>query len=281
MFQSASSKTPGSWARAVKAAVPALTLVVGLATASISQAATSIYLGAERYDSTNVASLSGIPGSPANGGSVILAPQIYTANFGTSVGNPTFDLLVFCVDVYHWSGTNLAYNYDYAQPLSTNSRNGFTGDLLTMSQVEQVGRLVNYGYALYGSGQTYEINKLAAVQGAIWKVVNPNLTIDATNNFVDGGGTTIDTLITSLSGANYQFTINADVGPVSDKIRFLKQSTTSADPFIDQGYGRARSHQAFAIAVPEPATWVMMIGGFAVAGGMLRRSRQRTGSSVA
>lgn len=280
MFQIASSKVPGSWARAVKATLPALTLVAGLATATLSQAATSIFLGQDTYNTSNTAHLSGISG-PANNKTVILAPQIYTANFGTTGANPNkFDLLVFCVDVYHWSGSNLAYDYDDNQPLSTNSLNGFTGVSLTtgpMSQVEQVGRLVNYGSKLYASNQTYRINKLAAVQGAIWKVINPGLTIDATNNFVDGGGTTIDTLIASLSGANYLAMINADVGGVSSKIHFLKESSTSANP-----YGKSGSHQAFAIAaVPEPATWVMMIGGFAVAGGMLRRSRQRTESSVA
>lgn len=270
---------PGSWARAVKATVPALTLVAGLATATLSHAATSIFLGSDSYSNTNTALLTG----PVNI-NVYLTPQVYQANFGAAPSSSQFSLLVFCVDIYHFSGSGLAYDYDDGQPLKTNSRNGFTVDAMTPEdalspgQVAHVGRLVNYGAKLYAADamdQPDKTNKLAAVQGAIWQVINqPKSGFSITAN--QGIGP-VNGLIGGLAGPNYLSLIYEDVGGVSSKIHFLKESSTSANP-----YGTSGSHQAFAIAaVPEPATWVMMIGGFAVAGGMLRRSRQRTESSVA
>lgn len=271
MFQSDFTAARGFCARAAKTVLPALALAAGLATASVSQAATvDIYLGSESYSSKNTSQFSG-----PSGANVYLTPQVYQANYGTTVANPKFNLLVFCVDIFHYSGTNLSYNYDDSQPLSTNSLNGFIGATLStvgpFNQVDHVGRLVNYGAKLYAADSNSIVgsnrDKLAAVQGAIWKVVNPTLV-----QTVGGSdAAAISGMIANLSGVNYLTTIYNDVGGVSNKIHFLKESATSPKP-----YGTANSHQAFAIAgVPEPATWVMMIGGFGMAGAILRRAPRK------
>ncbi|MBL8556443.1 MAG: PEP-CTERM sorting domain-containing protein [Phenylobacterium sp.] len=230
-------------------------LALGLAAAPAANAA-DIWLGSDTYSTANTAVLSG----PVNY-TVYLTPQVYTANYGTGPGSPTFDLLVFCVDVYHFSGSNLAYDDNLA--FTTNSGTGGNFDTLDAAQLDQVGRLTNYGAKLYALDAIGNVDKLAAVQGAIWKVVNRDqgLNIDASNNSVDA-------LIATLSGAGYLSAINADVGPVSNRVTFLKETAN---------YGQANSHQAFVTAsVPEPATWALMIGGFGLAGATLRRRRALT-----
>ena len=241
----------------IKAAVPALVMAFSMAAASAGHA-TAIYLGTDSYSTANTAILSGPLPNAIN---VYLTPQVYNANYGTAPGSPNFDLLVFCVDIFHWSGSNLAY--DDLLPLATNSGSGAALDTLDAGQITQIGRLTNYGAKLYALNPAANVNKLAAVQGAIWQVANrdalPGLVIDASNN-------TVDAMIADLAGANYYTTITNDVGAVGQNVRFLKETAN---------YGSANSHQAFVIAsVPEPATWAMMIGGFAAAGVALRRSRR-------
>jgi hypothetical protein len=238
----------------ITAALAAITLG-GLATAPAANAA-DIWLGSDTYSTANTAVLSG----PVNY-NVYLTPQVYTANYGAGPGSPTFDLLVFCVDVYHFSGSNLAYDDNLA--FTTNSGHDANLDLLDAGQIDQVGRLANYGAKLYALDAVGNVDKLAAVQGAIWKVVNRDqgLGIDASNDAVDS-------MIATLSGAGYLAAISADVGPVSRNVTFLKETAN---------YGQPGSHQAFiAAAVPEPAAWGLMIGGFGLAGARLRRRRLRT-----
>jgi hypothetical protein len=189
-----------------------------------------------------------------------MTPQVFKANYGTTASISTFDLMVFCVDIFHWSGTNLAYDDNLT--LTSNSGSGANFDTLDQGQIDQVGYLTNYGAKLYATNPTLNVNKLAAVQGAIWKVVNRDTT---TPLVLTASNSAVGTIINDLAGASYLSYITTDVGAVSKNITFIKETAN---------YGQANSHQAFVFAaVPEPATWAMMIMGFAGLGVMLRRQR--------
>jgi hypothetical protein len=248
------SMNQGPLKAALKAAVPALAFAFGLAAASASHA-TAIFLNGVSYDKTNTAQLSG----PTNS-NVYMTPQVFKANYGTTASISTFDLMVFCVDIFHWSGTNLAYDDNLT--LTSNSGSGANFDTLDQGQIDQVGYLTNYGAKLYATNPTLNVNKLAAVQGAIWKVVNRDTT---TPLVLTASNSAVGTIVNNLAGASYLTHITSDVGAVSKNITFIKETAN---------YGQANSHQAFVFAaVPEPATWAMMIMGFAGLGVMLRRQR--------
>jgi hypothetical protein len=86
---------------------------------------------------------------------------------------------------------------------------------------------------------------------------------------VTSSNSSLNNLITNFSSASYRTYFNASYGAVTSKITLW----TPKQPYT---YPSKSGGQSFASgSVPEPATWVMMIGGFAFAGAMLRRSRQR------
>jgi hypothetical protein len=250
-------------ARAAKAAVPAIVLACGLAAAAPSQAA-QIFLQSDTMNTSRTAHIYGPGGSDQH---VYLGPIQFTAYEGTAAVGDSFSILAFCVDIFHDIGLgtlNLKYNDDY--DLTTNSKyvgnTPFTGaTALSMAQITQVGRLVNYGTLLFDNGpsNTDTVNRLAGLQGAIWQVINPGYSVVS-------GNSAVNSYIAGYSGANYTSYL-ADYGPMSQAITFITETNK---------YGTKSAHQSFAYAaaVPEPATWVAMIAGFGLAGAALRRSRR-------
>lgn len=187
------------------------------------------------------------------------------------------NIVAFCVDVYH-NITTGDYNPDLVyrddKPVTTDS-NFPNPKNLSQAQLDQIGLLVNYGTRVFyqapkttAAEKAARYDQLAAVQGAIWKVVSGRTVTAATgNNQTDAK---INNLILTFSDLNYRFNTSSayKLGSITTKVTFWTPKT----------YGQSRTTQAFAVgSVPEPATWVMMIGGFAFAGAMLRRSRQRLG----
>ncbi len=96
---------------------------------------------------------------------------------------------------------------------------------------------------------------------------NLNYTFDILVNFVGGGSQ----LLNGVLPANGKVDVWADLGEVLDSVTVqnLQASGTSYD-FADI------RHTSFDIAsaVPEPATWAMMIIGFGAAGSLIRRRRR-------
>lgn len=253
--------------RSLKVAVPAVAFAASLATASMAQAATYVFTRGD-MDHARTVNISGI-------GNVKAGPVQFD---GTVDGNPFDNLVAFCVDVYH-KITLGNYNPDltYTDEIDLTTDSNFI-DPVTLEEAEilQISKLVNYGTAVFynaptttNSQRNARWDELAVVQGAIWQVVSGrNVTISngALNSRID-----------NLAGINYTNFFNASYGAVGSKIDFLT-------PFTDtKEYPHKKLTQSFAIAaaIPEPGTWVMMIGGFAVAGAMLRRSRTRKATLAA
>ncbi|ODT86039.1 PEPxxWA-CTERM sorting domain-containing protein [Phenylobacterium sp. SCN 70-31] len=254
--------TRGLTSGGAKVAVGAAAVAAGLAFAPMAQAATYI-MQSGTMDSPRTLNIAGI-------GNVKATPVQFDGYIDDVVDQPFSDLVAFCVDVYH-AITLADYNPDLKYtdtiPLTTDSH-PTAPKVLTDQEILQIGRLVNYGTNVFynAPGGAARYDELAVVQGAIWQVVS-GLNVTSTN-------ATLNTRIDNLAGLSYTSFFNADYGHVHSGIKFLT-------PFTDSRvYPDSKLTQAFAIAaVPEPATWAMMIGGFACAGAMLRRSRRQAAAA--
>jgi hypothetical protein len=263
MFRNESRLARSPVAGALRAAIPALAFAAGLALASPGQATTYVFEHGS-MDHARTLNIQGI-------GNVKAAPVLFDG-YIQDTGEVFSDLVAFCVDVYHSiSLTNYNPDLTYTDEIPLTTDSNYNGpDILSSDQILQVERLVNYGTNVFynaaadtNAHKTARWDELAVVQGAIWQVVS--------GRNVFSGNNTLNARIDLLAGANYQSAFNLTYGAVGSNIDFLT-------PFTDRkDYPNRHLTQAFAIAgvVPEPATWVMMIGGFAVAGAALRARRRR------
>ena len=253
----------------LKGALPAAAFACSLAAASPGHA-TQFFLQSSTMDTSRTAVISG-PGMNHN---VYIGPLKFTAFEGagatpaTGATSGPFSFLGFCVDIFHSIGLGaLNLKYDDKYDLETDSKyltnTAFApgATVLNDQQLLQVGRLVNYGTLVFNQlpNTTAKTNKLAGLQGAIWQVVNPGYSVTSGNGAVNA-------FIANYSGANYNAYLTGH-GLVHSNIKFITETGK---------YGTKYAHQSFALAaVPEPATWMMLIGGFGLAGAMLRRSRHQ------
>lgn len=255
--------------RTLKAALPAAAFACSLALAGASHASAYFF----QSDSMNTSRTAHIYGPAGFNEYAYIGPVKFTTYEGTGATPATgalsgpFDLVGFCVDIFHDISLGaLNLKYDDTYDLTTNSKyvtnTAFAGaTLLTSAQRVQVGRLVNYGELLYAHGPNTAdtVNRLAGLQGAIWQVINPGYSVVSGNGALDG-------YIAAYSGAGYAANLTG-YGPVHSGVTFLTETGK---------YGTKTAHQSFAFgAVPEPSAWVLTIGGFTMLGAMLRRSRRR------
>ena len=264
MYQSETQAMRPKTAGIFKFALPALAAAFVLSSASASAATTYIL---DRGDMPNYRTLN-ISGL----GNVWAGPVLFDGTYG--VNGPGFvDLVAFCVDIYHHISLgnytpDLTYTDANALTFDSNSggqTNHFSGPSgLAAADITKIGVLANYGTKVAKDNlllSGIKNDRLAAVQGAIWQV--------ASGRNVTGAG--LDNLIDNLSGANYQNFFVGNYGPINTSFKLITPTV----------YPAIRGTQSFVIAVPEPATWAMMIGGFGAIGAMLRRRRLTTVNAVA
>jgi hypothetical protein len=261
----------------LKAAVPAVVLALGaVAMPTAASADTYVFDDGEMYSYRQVR----LSGAGFTTVTVKAAPVLFDGYIKGTPNEPFENLVAFCVDVYHSiSLTDYSPDLTYTDDIELEHNSHYDPtkrDYLSDDEIVQIGKLVNYGTEVWYNhnlSYTTKTNELAGVQGAIWKVVS-GLTVTAINN----GTTTnnaVQSRINALSNANtYTSAFTHAEGPVYASIKLLT-------PFKNGKYPKQYPHkdltQSFAIgdAVPEPGTWVMMIGGFGFAGAMLRRRRQQ------
>lgn len=252
---------------AVRGAVAATVMTLSLAAASPGHA-TQYFLQNSSMNTSRTAHINGPNNFHAY---TYIAPIKFVTYEGTGATPQTgatsgaFDMLAFCVDIFHSiSLGNVNLKYDDQYDLTTNSKyltsTPFVGaTVLSGGQKLQVGRLVNYGTLLFNQAPSSadKVNKLAGLQGAIWQVINPGYSVVSSTAGVNSYTST-------YSSANYLASLTG-YGHVNSGITFITETGK---------YGTNRARQSFAVAaVPEPATWAVMIMGFGMAGAMLRRRR--------
>ena len=267
--------------RVIKLAIPALALAGNLAVAGPGHAS-QFFLQKASMNTSRI----GYIGGPGTNEYTYMAPVKFTTFLGTGATPHTgamssgFDMVGFCVDIFHnISLGTINLKYDTKYNLTTNSKyltgTPFVGGTpLSNTQKLQVARLVNYGTLIYNSSGAVtsdKLNRMSAVQGAIWKVVNPSYNVYSIWNST-AINTAVNSYINTYSSANYYASLTG-YGQVHGKVKFISETGK---------YGTNAAHQSFAIAeVPEPATWAIMILGFGLTGAMLRRSRKRMALATA
>jgi hypothetical protein len=157
------------------------------------------------------------------------------------------DFLVFCVDLEHNIGVT---HYDPALVFTTGylEYNG-AGIAVSESVSNRIGQLAGIGRHLVSIHAPDYINQLSAIQAAIW-----SLEYNRTATFSDG--------------LSY---LNADVTEyltIADNGRGRARSLIAHAPGVTQGVQNMVTG-----VVPEPMSWVLMIGGFGMTGAMIRRRR--------
>lgn len=270
----------------LKGAAVAGALAFGTLSASAASATTVILQEGTLEGARNVV-ISGINSNNPVKATVMQFDGYYDYNPNRNSDNEYFEnMAAFCVDVYH----NISvgdYNPDlvYQDTVKVTTDSNFNNNqqkVLSQAQLDQIGLLVNYGTRVFyqapkttSAQKAARLDQLAAVQGAIWKVVSgKNVTAVSGSGYNSSNINNVNNLILTFSNLNYRFNTSAayQLGALTTKVTFLTPKATNKQA----GYGSKNAYQAFAIgSVPEPGTWVMMIGGFGFAGAMLRRSRHR------
>jgi len=150
-------------------------------------------------------------------------------------------IVVFCDDLEHnvniGGGQNLHYHFG---PVMFDG----AGNPLSESVSNVLGQMADIGVGIAASNDADKHDDLTAVQAAIWSL-------------------------------EYGVSIVSGDSEINSEIASLLA-------LVDNGAGYARGlisddgHQSFLSggSVPEPATWALMIGGFGMAGAMLRRRRR-------
>jgi hypothetical protein len=241
----------------LKIAAASLALAGGLAFASAA-GATNVTILDGAMDNPLVVNIAGI-------GMVKDAP----VQFHVIYGSVPKTLLAWCVDVSH--GITLGdYNPDlqYTDVNAFDTAYAYAAQPFSASEVTQVDTLVNYGAKVFGDNSLTAASKrftLGAVQGAIWQIVSQrDVTLVSGNSANTGVSVTgFNTLVDNLSGANYGDYVGG-YGWLSTQVTFITP--------ITYPYGGTQSF-LFAGTAPEPGAWALMIGGFSLAGAMLRRRR--------
>lgn len=218
-----------------------------LAMAASAQAAT-VFISADHLATSDfITTLGGTVDGQAFNQAVYESPDVLTASID---GGPNQDLLAFCVDIFHMFDSSTP-PVTYQTGLLTGDSFGVSGGGVPLSNLVsgQIGYLASLGQ----SAATAE--DLAGIQGAIWLTEYSGLTLS--------GGSTL-------------------VGHYQDLANSWGAANAGFSGFTPAIYSVTGDTQGFVTGgVPEPAAWTLMIGGFGMAGAMLRRRRRTAAAATA
>jgi len=217
---------------------------------AVSDPASAITLLSASMDTSNTALISGPGYSTVN---AYIGPVTFHAKADDAT---EYDFTAYCVDIFHdmfLGALNAPNGYEYHdETLLTDSKDSTTllqlGNSLNNLQLEEIASLLNLSALITKANVADLSHKRAGIQGAIWEIENPTITVtgaDVVNDYI------------------HHYKAHAQDDPLS---------ASQIHAVFANDFG----HQAFAYAggVPEPATWTMMILGFGGMGAVLRRRRQ-------
>ena len=226
----------------------------------------------------------------------IFAPSLNAAGEGAQIGainftgtdtttNANVTLSVFCIDVADILTTGTFAGYDVATTAPTDASTIATLGY-TPAALSNVGYLLNQ----FSAGAVGNTVKSAALQLAIWEVLNESsanswnvksgafkaanwdsYNLAATGGVDDTANGYLGTLSTALGApggiGGFNLTVLQPVSPAPGRNQSQVMALVSVyNPPHD---GDIRE------SVPEPATWGMIVLGFGLLGGALRRGKQK------
>ena len=234
----------------MKWATVAAAAMAGALIAGSQASAATVYISADHlFTSSYVVTLGGtVDGNGFGPQGVYESPDVLTVSIN---GGLPHDILVFCVDIFHnFSSSTPPVTYETG-PVVNNSHSPASGGGVALGNLisGQIGYLATLGQAIS------DPERLAGIQGAIWQTEYPSLTISGGSSYVGY----YQGLASTWASNHPNFSGYADgMYPTNGQ---------------SQGFGLT---QGFTTGgVPEPATWAMMLAGFAGIGAALRRGRGR------
>lgn len=197
-----------------------------------------------------------------------LSVEVTPFNFRI-ISPSTYDIVTYCIDIAHYLYDKSTYEVS-------------TIDALPNVAAQQVALLrVLTNSAVPGADPLLEQTdtaKAAGIQLAIWEILNETgaaWDISSGTFFADGGNlNAVAAPPGSKSALQYagQYLDIAKNGSVSGNYGLRVLSNGLHYP---SGLGPANQNQIFMVALPEPATWGMMISGFGLIGASLRARRRQ------
>jgi hypothetical protein len=168
---------------------------------------------------------------------------------GTENGKAV-EFLTYCADAFTAIGTG------------SFERTGISAVLGDTTRQQQLLTLLTHSEVLLGAQSDLLARKTisAATQLAVWEILSENSgSYDTTGGqFYTVGGNSDDARALANSYLT-QITTGGWTAIAGHKLQLL--------------FSKDQQSQVFLSAVPEPASWATMIGGFALVGGMFRRKR--------
>lgn len=165
---------------------------------------------------------------------------------GKDQNNASASFLTFCVDIFHTLTVPAQFDFKPTSTLITDA-----------TKVSRLTTLVGMSNLLINQASD-KATTSAALQLAAWEIVNENTATYGfnTGTFRSSGGNSDAARTLAMTYLN-NITTNKWQGPNGTLKLFYS----------------ANSQSQVLSAVPEPATWAMMIGGFGVVGASMRRKR--------
>ena len=217
--------------------------------AGAATATTPIYLQTVGIYNPGTASIT----TGGNTENVYTSNVVFTASEGTAASGQGFDLIGFCVDIYHNISAGLNSQAAFNAPYHTaDLLTDMGGNTLTSLQIREISGLATRGFAIQAGNSADKYADLAAIQGAIWTIEYPHSTVTATGGYSD-----------------LQSRINSFVALAPS----LRGNVTAIYPTggNTQGFVVNLPGGIGAGAVPEPASWALLIAGFGMVGFAARR----------
>ena len=250
--------------------------ILALATAAGMMFAAS-NASAQAVTITNVSftpgSVTGTIHSPALTGDVGIGRFEFRGNY--VAGGAPLDIFTYCVDLAHSvSLGNVNYSSYSIMPLSALST-------ITTAKANALNALLSNTTSLLNAatGQN-AINISAATQMAVWEIMfETQPTWSATN----ASSAFYVTTPSGMSGANLTALTSAET-LANTYLGNVANNTWQANSAVQLKllYSANQQTQIFATpAVPEPATWGMLLLGFGLVGGALRHRRSNAGALAA
>lgn len=223
---------------------------------------------------TNVAftpgSVTGSVHSPVMNGDVGVGQFEFKGNYISN--NQAFDILTYCIDLAHTvSLGNVNYTSYSVIPISS-----YTGMTTAKSNALNALLTNTKGLLAAATGQN-AINISAATQMAVWEIMfetQPawSVTNSASAFYMTTPGGSSSQNATALTNAEtlantYLSNVKNNTWTVNNAytLKVLYSANQQSQVFLDTA------------AVPEPATWGMMVIGFGLVGGALRSRRRSAG----
>ncbi|MBX3485317.1 PEPxxWA-CTERM sorting domain-containing protein [Phenylobacterium sp.] len=163
-------------------------------------------------------------------------------------------------------GNIIEYPDEFQDPISTSAPPPYSGGIIIGGAANPVDN-TNYASVQGGTSATYTLLGGATLRGFSFYMGSPD-TYNKVTFFHEDGGSTV------FEGADIWGGDPPGTGDRTQGFRvYYSFGTTKVTSIRFESSADAFEYDGLAGIVPEPATWALMIGGFGMAGAMIRRRK--------